>query len=71
MFNSFLLHCHRSDHAAGREEEATFLSNLKCLWQGFIHMHAVAKLVTKAFPVSGVLDNLTEVKLTHQTVLGF
>nr|XP_004556031.1 PHD finger protein 3 isoform X2 [Maylandia zebra]XP_004556032.1 PHD finger protein 3 isoform X2 [Maylandia zebra] len=49
-----------SDHAAGREEEATFLSNLKCLWQGFIHMHAVAKLVTKAFPVSGVLDNLTE-----------
>lgn len=34
-------------------------------------MHAVAKLVTKAFPVSGVLDNLTEVKLTHLTVLGF
>lgn len=34
-------------------------------------MHAVAKLVTKAFPVSGVLDNLTEVKLTHQSVLGF
>uniref|UniRef100_A0A7N8XWL8 PHD finger protein 3 n=1 Tax=Mastacembelus armatus TaxID=205130 RepID=A0A7N8XWL8_9TELE len=41
-------------------EEAAFLSNLKSLWRGFIHMCSVAKLVTKAFPVSGVLDNLTE-----------
>ncbi|XP_072247242.1 PHD finger protein 3 isoform X2 [Leuresthes tenuis] len=50
----------RADHATSREEEAIFLSNLKSLWRGFIHMHAVAKLVTKAFPVSGILDNLTE-----------
>ncbi|XP_030603561.1 PHD finger protein 3 isoform X2 [Archocentrus centrarchus] len=50
----------RPDHATGRDEEAAFLSNLKSLWRGFIHMHSVAKLVTKAFPVSGVLDNLTE-----------
>uniref|UniRef100_A0A3P8SYL6 PHD finger protein 3 n=1 Tax=Amphiprion percula TaxID=161767 RepID=A0A3P8SYL6_AMPPE len=50
----------RSDHAAGRDEEAAFLSNLKSLWRGFIHMHSVAKLVTKAFPVSGILDHLTE-----------
>ncbi|XP_073337733.1 PHD finger protein 3 isoform X2 [Pagrus major] len=50
----------RSDHTAGREEEAAFLSNLKSLWRGFIHMPAVAKLVTKAFPVSGTMDNLTE-----------
>ncbi|KAM9345344.1 uncharacterized protein phf3 [Symphorus nematophorus] len=50
----------RSDHAAGRDEEAAFLSNLKYLWRGLIHMHAVAKFVTKAFPVSGILDNLTE-----------
>ncbi|XP_039994981.1 PHD finger protein 3 [Xiphias gladius] len=50
----------RSDHVAGRDEEAAFLSNLKSLWRGFIHMHSVAKLVTKAFPVSGILDNLTE-----------
>ncbi|KAM4590765.1 PHD finger protein 3 isoform 2-T3 [Odontesthes bonariensis] len=50
----------RADHVTGRDEEAVFLSNLKCLWRGFIHMHAVAKLVTKAFPVSGILDNLTE-----------
>lgn len=28
-------------------------------------MHSVAKLVTKAFPVSGILDNLTEVKSTQ------
>lgn len=57
-----LLFCYRSDHAAGREEEAAFLSTLRTLWRGFIHMHSVAKLVTKAFPVSGVLDNLSEVE---------
>ncbi|KAI3362666.1 hypothetical protein L3Q82_001738 [Scortum barcoo] len=50
----------RSDHTAGRDEETAFLSNLKSLWRGFIHMHSVAKFVTKAFPVSGILDNLTE-----------
>nr|XP_019948283.1 PREDICTED: PHD finger protein 3 isoform X2 [Paralichthys olivaceus] len=50
----------RSDHGAGRDEEALFLSSLQSLWRGFIHMHAVAKLVTKAFPVSGILDNVTE-----------
>ncbi|XP_060942963.1 PHD finger protein 3 isoform X2 [Limanda limanda] len=50
----------RSDHVAGRDEEALFLSNLQSLWRGFIHMHSVAKLVTKAFPVSGNLDNATE-----------
>ncbi|XP_040905633.1 PHD finger protein 3 [Toxotes jaculatrix] len=50
----------RSDHVTGRDEEATFLSNLKSMWRGFIHMHCVAKLVTKAFPVSGIIDNLTE-----------
>ncbi|XP_061600691.1 PHD finger protein 3 [Cololabis saira] len=50
----------RSDHLTGRDEENAFLSNLKPLWRGFIHMHSVAKFVTKAFPVSGILDNLTE-----------
>ncbi|CAN9499899.1 unnamed protein product [Ophioblennius macclurei] len=50
----------RADHTTGRNEEVLFLSNLKSLWRGFIHMHNVAKLVTKAFPVSGILDNLTE-----------
>lgn len=54
------VHC-RSDHAAGRDEEAAFLANQKSLWRGFIHMHAVAKLVTRAFPVSGIVDHLTEV----------
>ncbi|XP_062256600.1 PHD finger protein 3 isoform X1 [Platichthys flesus] len=50
----------RSDHIAGRDEETLFLSSLQSLWRGFIHMHSVAKLVTKAFPVSGNLDNATE-----------
>ncbi|KAK9541674.1 hypothetical protein VZT92_001700 [Zoarces viviparus] len=50
----------RSDHKAGREEEAAFLINLTSPWQGLIHMHSVAKFMTKAFPVSGILDNVTE-----------
>ncbi|XP_069000949.1 PHD finger protein 3 [Embiotoca jacksoni] len=50
----------RSDHTAGKDEQATFLSTLKSLWRGFIHMHSVAKLMTKVFPVSGILDNLPE-----------
>lgn len=53
---------HRVDLTTGRDKEATFLSSLKSLWRGFIHMHSVAKLVTKAFPVSGIMDHLTEVK---------
>ena len=64
FFKCFFTVCRRADHATSRDEEAVFLSNLKPLWRGFIHMHAVAKLVTKAFPVSGILDNLTEVKWT-------
>ncbi|XP_074532261.1 PHD finger protein 3 [Halichoeres trimaculatus] len=50
----------RLDLSAGREEKAAFLSSLKSLWRGFIHMHSVAKFVTKAFPVSGILDQLTD-----------
>uniref|UniRef100_A0A672IHT5 PHD finger protein 3 n=1 Tax=Salarias fasciatus TaxID=181472 RepID=A0A672IHT5_SALFA len=52
----------RNAHSSydGRSEEVVFLTGLKSLWRGFIHMHAVAKLVTKAFPVSGILDSLTE-----------
>ncbi|KAM4607760.1 PHD finger protein 3 isoform 2-T2 [Polymixia lowei] len=50
----------RSEYTTGRDDEAVFLSNLTPLWRGFVNMPAVAKLVTKAFPVSGVLDNLTE-----------
>lgn len=51
----------RADITTGRDKEATFLSGIKSLWRGFIHMHSVAKLVTKAFPVSGIMDHLTEV----------
>ncbi|XP_061546473.1 PHD finger protein 3 [Phycodurus eques] len=50
----------RSDHTAGRDDDTSFLSSLKSLWRGFLTMHSVAKLVTKAFPVSGILDNLTQ-----------
>uniref|UniRef100_A0A667YMX8 PHD finger protein 3 n=1 Tax=Myripristis murdjan TaxID=586833 RepID=A0A667YMX8_9TELE len=50
----------RLEYTSGRDDEAAFLANLKSLWRGFINMPAVAKLVTKAFPVSGILDNVTE-----------
>ncbi|XP_054654562.1 PHD finger protein 3 isoform X2 [Dunckerocampus dactyliophorus] len=50
----------RSDYTAGRDDDTAFLSSLTSLWRGFITMHSVAKLVTKAFPVSGILDNLTQ-----------
>lgn len=68
-----LLRCnvldYRSDHVVGRSEEAVYLSGLKTLWRGFIHMHAVAKLVTKAFSVSGIMDNLNEVTRTKTNPL--
>ncbi|XP_072293353.1 uncharacterized protein phf3 isoform X2 [Eucyclogobius newberryi] len=48
------------DTSATKEETATFLAGLKSLWRGFLHMTAVAKLVTKAFTVSGIFDHLTE-----------
>lgn len=60
---------YRSDNVVGRSEEAVYLSGLKTLWRGFIHMHAVAKLVTKAFPVSGIMDNLYEVRRTKRNPL--
>ncbi|XP_019726175.1 PHD finger protein 3 isoform X2 [Hippocampus comes] len=50
----------RSDNPAGRDDDASFLSSLKSLWRGFLTMHSVAKLVTKVFPVSGILDSLTQ-----------
>ncbi|XP_034537642.1 PHD finger protein 3 isoform X2 [Notolabrus celidotus] len=50
----------RLDLSAGRDEKNGFLSTLTPLWRGFIHMHSVAKLFTKAFPVSGILDQLTD-----------
>ncbi|CAL9687996.1 unnamed protein product [Knipowitschia caucasica] len=48
------------DISAPKDDTALFLAGLKSLWRGFLHMAAVAKLVTKAFPVSGILDHLTE-----------
>ena len=50
-------------YASAKDEGVSFLSTLQCMWRGFVNMAAVAKLVTKAFPVSGVLDHLTEVSL--------
>ncbi|XP_066482366.1 death-inducer obliterator 1 isoform X2 [Tiliqua scincoides] len=37
-----------------------FLSRLSTIWKGFINMQSVAKFVTKAYPVSGAYDYLSE-----------
>lgn len=56
---------------SGREDETTFLDRLELLWKGFVNMPSVAKFVTKAHPVSGVLDHLTEVSHTsHLHIVG-
>uniref|UniRef100_A0A6I8SG63 PHD finger protein 3 n=1 Tax=Xenopus tropicalis TaxID=8364 RepID=A0A6I8SG63_XENTR len=50
---------HISDTA---EDESTFLARLNYIWQGFLNMPSVAKFVIKAYPVSGSLEHLAEVK---------
>ncbi|XP_006897120.1 PREDICTED: PHD finger protein 3-like [Elephantulus edwardii] len=40
--------------------ESTFLARLNFIWKGFINMPSVAKFVTKAYPVSGSPEYLTE-----------
>ncbi|XP_021567392.1 PHD finger protein 3 isoform X2 [Carlito syrichta] len=42
------------------EVEPTFLARLNFIWKGFINMPSVAKFVTKAYPVSGSPEYLTE-----------
>lgn len=41
-------------------DTSLFLSRLSAIWKGFINMQGVAKFVTKAYPVSGSLDYLSE-----------
>lgn len=43
-----------------------FLSQLSTIWKGFINMQSVAKFVTKAFPVSGYFDYLSEVRTRRE-----
>ncbi|XP_039507727.1 PHD finger protein 3 [Pimephales promelas] len=50
----------RSDGLSSKEDTATFLSTLERLWGGFIDMPAVARFLTKVYPVSGILDPLTQ-----------
>lgn len=50
----------RSESLSSKEDTATFLNNLEALWSGFVDMPAVARFLTKAYPVSGILDHLTQ-----------
>lgn len=50
----------RSDSLSSKEDSANFLSSLESPWSGFVDMPAVARFLTKAYPVSGILDHLTQ-----------
>ncbi|XP_033874152.1 PHD finger protein 3 isoform X1 [Acipenser ruthenus] len=50
----------RFNASGNAKDEAAFLGRLESLWKGFINMPSVAKFVIKAYPVSGILDHLTE-----------
>ncbi|XP_068556660.1 death-inducer obliterator 1-like [Anas acuta] len=41
-------------------DTSLFLSRLNTIWKGFINMQSVAKFITKAYPVSGCFDYLSE-----------
>nr|XP_056700475.1 death-inducer obliterator 1 [Euleptes europaea] len=41
-------------------DTSQFLSRISTIWKGFINMQSVAKFVTKAYPVSGTFDYLSE-----------
>ncbi|KAF5898758.1 PHD finger protein 3-like, partial [Clarias magur] len=50
----------RLESANNKEDTVAFLAGLKTLWHGYIDMPSVARYLTKAYPVSGILDHLTE-----------
>ena len=58
-----VLFCSMSESRSPPEGDTTlFLSRLSTIWKGFINMQSVAKFVTKAYPVSGCFDYLSEVR---------
>lgn len=54
---------YRLDSASNKEDTVAFLAGLETLWHGHIDMPSVARYLTKAYPVSGILDHLTEVRV--------
>uniref|UniRef100_A0AAR2IVB7 PHD finger protein 3 n=1 Tax=Pygocentrus nattereri TaxID=42514 RepID=A0AAR2IVB7_PYGNA len=50
----------RSESVSSKEDTVAFLANLESLWNGYVDMPAVARFLTKAYPVSGILDHLNE-----------
>uniref|UniRef100_A0AAY5EJJ7 PHD finger protein 3 n=1 Tax=Electrophorus electricus TaxID=8005 RepID=A0AAY5EJJ7_ELEEL len=59
LLNSSIFPAYESS-ASNKEDTVTFLANLESLWNGYVVMPAVARFLTKAYPVSGILDHLTE-----------
>lgn len=54
---------YRLESASNKEDTVAFLAGLEMLWNGYIDMPSVARYLTKAYPVSGILDHLTEVSV--------
>lgn len=54
---------YRLESASSKEDTVAFLAGLETLWNGYIDMPSVARYLTKVYPVSGILDHLTEVSI--------
>lgn len=48
------------------DETSQFLAKQEILWKGFINMLTVAKFVSKAYLVSGSVENLKAVRLINR-----
>lgn len=59
----FLLFSISEPQSPQEGDTSQFLSRINTIWKGFINMQSVAKFVTKAYPVSGSFDYLSEVRL--------
>lgn len=70
VINALLIY--RLESTSNKEDTVAFLSGLETLWNGYIDMPSVARYLTKAYPVSGILDHLTEASvITKPAILTF
>lgn len=63
LFSVVLFYSVSESRSSPEGDTTLFLSRLNTIWKGFINMQSVAKFVTKAYPVSGCFDYLSEVRI--------
>lgn len=66
FFSMVLFYSITESRSPPEGDTAQFLSRLSTIWKGFINMQSVAKFVTKAYPVSGCFDYLSEVRTERE-----